>query len=456
MKTRFLLMAPLLLSGCGMFAERPDIGALTESSLPEQPETWRSGDSAGGPVAVGWIATLDDPALLALVEEAQRNNPNLQTAYYAIGQARAIARQARSGLFPAVNYSASASEAGAVSGGSNDSYASGLEVGWEIDVWGRVRAARNAAEYAAFSAEADYRFAQYSLAATVAQTYFALIEARLQVGVAKKSLDALTATSRIVGAQRELGAADAYDDSLAKSNLATAEATLAAAEGSERLIRRALEVLLGRYPADQLAGSDAFPSVPALPATGLPSELLERRPDIIAAGMNVASAFSNVGATRATRLPQFSLSGRLSVGALDIADILDVDNGTWSLAAALLGPLFDAGLRRAQIDEATATQQQAIANYAAVALSAFQEVENSIDQNTIQARRVEALTRAAAAQNRAFELAQLRYEEGETNLLDVLLVQSNTIAADSAVVTAQREQLDEWIALNLALGGSWQ
>ncbi|MEN7341975.1 MAG: efflux transporter outer membrane subunit [Pseudomonadota bacterium] len=456
MNKRLILTLPLFLSGCAMFADRPDIGALTESSVPAPPDAWQAADAVSGPVAVGWIATLGDDVLVSLVKEAQLNNPDLKTAYYAIEQAQAIARQARSGLFPAINYSASASEAGAVSGGSNDSYASGLEVGWEIDVWGRVRAARNAAEYAAFSAEADYKFAQYSLAAAVAQTYFALIETRLQVGVAKKSLDALTATSRIVSAQRELGAADAYDDSLAKSNLATAEATLAAAEGAERLTRRALEVLLGRYPGDQLSGSGSFPEVPAIPAAGVPSALLERRPDIIAAGMNVASAFSNVGATRATRLPQFSLSGGINVGALDIADILDVDNGTWSLATAILGPLFDAGLRRAQIDEATATQQQSITNYAAVALTAFQEVENSIDQNAIQARRVEALQRAAAAQNRAFELAQLRYEEGETNLLDVLLVQSNTIAADSAVVTAQREQLDEWVTLNLALGGSWQ
>ena len=182
--------------------------------------------------------------------------------------------------------------------------------------------------------------------------------------------------------------------------------------------------------------------------------------------MSVASAFSTVGATKATRLPQFSLSGSLSGGGTafgipggtvdSFSDAVDPDNSIWSLAVNLLGPLFDAGLRRAQIDEASEAQRQAIASYAQTALVAFQEVENSIDQNAIIAERAAALAEAAAAQNRALELAQLRYQEGETNLLDVLQVQANTLSADSALVTVRREQLDEWISLNLALGGSWE
>ncbi|MEL7536819.1 MAG: efflux transporter outer membrane subunit [Pseudomonadota bacterium] len=450
-----LAVLALLVAACAPYARKPDLPALTEPSLPDVPAAWQVAQANVGDVEIGWIAKLDDPVLVELVREALKNNRDLQAAFEAVEQSRAIARQARASLFPALNYSGSAAEGGRVADSSTDSYSTGLSLSWELDIWGRVRAARNAADYGAASAEADYVFTQYSLAASVAQTYFLVIESALQEDVARKSLNAFAETERIVRAQRELGAADAYDESLARSNLATARATLAETAGAKRLARRALEVLVGRYPADAFANRVDLPTVPPVPAAGVPSALLERRPDLIAAELSVASAFSNVGATKATRLPTFSLSGNLDIAAPDIGDALDPDNGTWSLATALLGPLFDAGLRRAQIDQASSEQRQAIASYAQTALNAFQEVENSLDQNTVVAVRVAALKDAADAQNRAFELAQLRYQEGETDLLDVLLVQSNTLTADSAFVTARREQLDEWINLNLALGGSW-
>ncbi|MEL6870914.1 MAG: efflux transporter outer membrane subunit [Pseudomonadota bacterium] len=456
MKRIALISMSLVLAACAPFAMQPDLPALTRPSLPDLPPAWQVAQEAVGDVTVGWIGAFNDPALTALVVEAQANNRNLQAALAGLEQSQAIARQARAALFPALNYSAAAAESGRVAGSSDDSYTTGLSLGWELDVWGRVRASRNAAAYAAASAEADYVFSQYSLAAAVAQTYFLVIESDLQEAVAQKSLDALTQTVRIVAAQRELGAADAYDEALARANLATARATLAQAAGGKRLARRALEVLVGRYPADALEARRDLPAVPLLPGAGVPSTLLERRPDLIAAELSVGAAFSDVGATKATRLPTFSLSGALDIAGLDFADALDPDNGTWSLATSLLGPLFDAGLRRAQIDAASAVQRQAIAGYAQTVLNALQEVENSLDQNRVVAERVKALQEAAVAQNRAFDLVQLRYEEGETNLLDVLVVQANTLSADSAVVTARREQLDEWINLNLALGGSWQ
>ena len=455
MRALTLVLLVLLTTACAPFARPPDTRSLVLPSVGDVPTQWQWAQERVGDVPVGWAALLDDPALMALIEEAQTNNRDLQALLAALDQSRALVRQARAGLLPAINYSGAASESGPVDGRSNDGYSAGLSLGLELDVWGRVRAQRNAADYAAQSVEADYVFAQYSLAAAVAQTYFQLIEAALQEDVARKSLRALSETERIVRAQRELGAADGYDEALALANVASARAQLAQAQGGQRLARRALEVLVGRYPANALVVRADLPAVPSLPAAGLPSALLERRPDLLAAELDVASAFSNVNATRATRLPTFSLSGSLDTQALSLGDALDPGNGLWSLATSLLGPLFDAGLRRAQIDEASARQRQAIAAYAQAALTAFQDVENSLDQNRVVAERVTALAQAAAAQNRAFDLAQLRYEAGETPLLDVLVVQSNTLTADSALVTAQREQLDEWVTLSLALGGGW-
>lgn len=455
MRALICILLTAALAGCAPFARTPDTGALVAPSLGDVPTAWQLAQARVGDVDVGWAERLGDPALVALIREAQVNNRDLKTALAGLEQARALVRQARAPLMPAINYSTAASEGGPVDGRSSDAYSAGLTLGLELDVWGRVRATRDSVSYAAAAVEADYVFAQYSLAAGVAQTYFQLIESSLQEEVARKSLDALAATERIVSAQRELGAADGYDEALAVANVATARATLAQAAGGKRLARRALEVLVGRYPANALEVRADLPAVPAIPAAGLPSALLERRPDLVAAEYDVASAFSSVGAVRATRLPTFNLSGSLETQALSLGDALDPGNGLWSLATSLLGPLFDAGLRRAQIDEATAAQRQAINAYAQAALTAFQDVENSLDQNRVVAERVDALARAAEAQNRAFDLAKVRYEAGETPLLDVFVVQANTLTADSALVTARREQLDEWVTLSLALGGDW-
>ncbi|MEM9171493.1 MAG: efflux transporter outer membrane subunit [Pseudomonadota bacterium] len=449
------IFAALGISGCAHYARSPDLPALTEPALPNIPMAWEVAQARIGEVEVGWIDRLADPVLSELVREGLTHNRNLQAALAAVEQSRALARQARAPLLPAINYSLAGSEAGPIRGSATDSYSSGVSLSWELDVWGRVRAARNATAYSLASAEADYVASQYSLAASIATTYFLVIESVLQQDVARKSLDALANTHRIVRAQREIGLADAYDESLSNANLASAEATLAQAAGALRQAQRALEVLLGRYPASAIATRIDLPTVPATPTAGLPSELLARRPDIVAAEMSVAAAFSNVGAVKATRLPTLSLNGSLDVSVGRIGDVLDIDNGIWSLASSLLGPLFDAGLRKAQVEEATASQRQAIAVFAQTALNAFQEVENSIDQNRVLAERVTALTQAASAQNRAFSLAQLRYREGETDLLDVLTVQTNTLNADSALVSVRRAQLDEWISLNLALGGGW-
>ncbi|MEM7003385.1 MAG: efflux transporter outer membrane subunit [Pseudomonadota bacterium] len=454
MRTLTILVC-LALMGCAQYAKQPDLPALTEPALPEPPTAWQTAQQSLGEVEVGWIAEINDPALLALVSEAQQNNRNLQAAEAGVRRAFSLVRQARAALLPGVNYSAAAAQGGRVADSASDNYSSGLSLNWELDIWGRVRASRNAAQYSAESAQADFVFAQYSLAAAVAQAYFVAIEAALLEEVSAKSLNALQETVRIVESQREVGAADAFDEFLAAANLATGKATLAQAQGAELLALRALEVLLGRYPAADLATPDDLPEVPATPKAGVPSELLERRPDIIAAQLSVASAFSDVGAAKAARLPALSLSSSLDITAPRARDAFKTDNGTCSIAAAILGPLFDAGLRRAQVEAASATQEQAIANYTQIALQAFQEVEDSLDQNLVLARRVNALEEAAVAQNRAFNLAQLRYEEGETNLLDVLTIQSDTLAADSNLVSARRQQLDEWVRLNLALGGHW-
>ncbi|MCI5043419.1 MAG: TolC family protein [Aquisalinus sp.] len=450
-----LSLSTLALVGCASISDPEQARGIAASELPGTPDRWVSSEDVQGPVRIGWLDQLADPVLTQLVEEALANNRDLRTAAAAVEEARALARQAGAAVLPSIDVNGSGGRGGIIDGPDSESYSLGLQLGWEIDVWGRVRATKRAAALGYYSADADYLFSQYSIAATVAQAYFLAIEAGLQLEVAKKSLAALTQTSDIVSIQRDIGVATGLDLALARRDLANAQDAVLEAEGGQRLALRSLEVLLGRYPdaATDIAGS--LPEVPAPPPPGTPSSLLERRPDIIAAELSVAASFNNVQAARAARLPVISLVSSVSGSSAELSEIFETGNVTWQVAGNLLGPVFDGGLRAARVDEATAEQKQAMNAYAQAAINAFREVEDSLDQNAVLRARRTVLADAATQANRAFELAQIQYEEGETNLLDVLTIQGTAFAADSALVAVDRALLIEWINLNLALGGSW-
>ena len=444
------------LSACASITAPGEAGQAARASLPDTPNIWSSASERVGEVEVGWIAALDDPVLTALVEEAQANNRNLQAAAANVERSWALAGQAGAGLSPAVSLSSGADRGGTIEGRSTDSFSLGLQASWEADVWGRIRAGEQAAVLSAQSAEADFLYSQYSLAAAVARAYFLAIEADQQVDVARKTLDALTETDRIVGVQNEFGLATSQDVALSRSDLARTRASLSAAEGSQRNALRALEVLLGRYPAADLEVRTTLPNVPPQPPAGVPSSLLERRPDIVAAERNVAAAFNSLDQAKAAQMPTISLTGNLGGSSTDLANLLNPTNVAWQAATSLVVPLIDGGLRESQVDQATAEQKQAIAAYGQAALDAFQEVESSLDQNVVLRDRAVALREAADEANRALRIVRLRYDEGETDLLDVLTIQQRVFTSDADLVSIERARLDEWIGLNLALGGDWQ
>lgn len=446
----------VLLGACASITSPDDAGSVARKSGPDAPDTWESTTETIGDVEVGWIDALGDPVLVALVDEAQANNRNLQAAAANVERSWALAGQAGAGLSPAVSLSSGAERGGSVEGRSADSYSLGLQASWELDVWRRIGAGEQAAVLSAQSAEADYIYGQYSLAAAIARAYILAIEADQQVEVARKTLDALTETDRIVGVQNEFGLATSQDVALSRSDLARTRASLTAAEGAQRNALRALEVLLGRYPAADLDVRTTLPDVPPQPPAGIPSALLERRPDIVAAERSVAAAFNSLDQAKAARMPSISLTGSAGGASPDLADVLNPTNIAWQAATSLVAPLIDGGLREAQVEQASAEQRQAIAAYGQAALDAFQEVESSLDQNVVLRERAAALREAAAEANRALRIVRLRYDEGETDLLDVLTIQQRVFTADADLVSIERARLDEWIGLNLALGGDWR
>ncbi|MEM6415501.1 MAG: efflux transporter outer membrane subunit [Pseudomonadota bacterium] len=463
MRRFLLLLMTTSLAACSTTSfEEAD--SLARENLPNVPENWTSvAATEDTEIQIGWIDQLSDESLTDLVKRAQERNQDLRTAAAGVERAKGLLVQLGAERFPQVTAAANVDTSGNPDLGGTNTRSSflGLAAAWELDVWGRIRAGRRAGIGSFISAEEDFKFAQYSIAASVARAYFAAIEAKLQADVTSETLAALKETDRIVRTRFEIGEATREDISLSRSEVEATAATLSINLADARIARRALEVLLKDYPGAQIPITNAFPVAPPPPTVGLPSTLLDRRPDIIAASRNVAAASNFLVQARAARLPNITLSG--SVGASSaagpmgaLANSLSPQDILWSAAGEILGVVFAGGTRRAQVKIERADLEIALADYVNIALQAFEEVENGLDQVAAFDDQVKRLKAATKASEKAFSLAQFRYEEGETDLVDVLDIRQRVLANQSGFVSAQRARLDAWVALNLALGGSWK
>lgn len=446
------------LAGCttSSLVRTEEAREASRASLPGIPKMYATAQQNVGDVHVSWLDRLNDPLLSRLVLEAQQNNRNLQILAANIEGSRALADQAASSLSPTVGAGISTGIGGGISDSAVGSINIGLEASWELDLWGRIRSGNLAANESVAAAEADYIFAQYSLAASVARAYFLAIEANSVKLIAESTISTLDETHRIVTVQVENGIGDQGDLSLVKTDRANAQDSLVASKAAQRSASRSLELLLGRYPSAEITIDTLLPKVPKAPPAGLPSELLERRPDVIAAERRIAAAFNQIDAAKAAKLPSLSLNGTLGGASNALSNILNPVNLAWQAASSLMTPLIDGGRLDAQVDLRTAEQQAAVANYAQSALVAFNDVESSLDQTIVVEQRKDALSVALDESKRALRIADLQYNEGEIGLLDVLLIQQRVFAAQRNYASISRAGLIQYIDLNLALGGSWE
>jgi NodT family efflux transporter outer membrane factor (OMF) lipoprotein len=449
--------ASLVISACASNSDRVDSAQqVTQNAVADVPNSWQSIAQAVGPVKSGWIESFNDPLLIALVDEAQRNNFNLQAAAENVNASRALVTQAGAALSPQLGVNAGASDGGALEGASTGSFNASLQASWELDVWGKLSSAEEASRQSFEAAKADYTFAQYSLAAAVSRAYFVAIEAIQQVGLAQKTFDAIEETARITLVQFDNGFADQQDISLSRSELASAKDALLSSQGGQRDAVRALELLLGRYPSAELSIETELPMAPPAPNPGLPSELLERRPDLISAERNVAAAFNRIDQAEAAKLPSVSLTGSLGGTSNGLSDLLNPSNLAWQAISSIAAPLFDGGRLDAQVEAANAEQRAAVASYAQTALSAFSDVETALDLGSVLRQRQEALKDALNESEEALRIANLRYNEGEISLLEVLQIQQRVFSARRNVLSIDRAMLTQHVDLSLALGGDWQ
>lgn len=456
MNGRVLLLAALaagLPAGCALKAPpaREDVRAQALPALRTPPD-WKSAGVAAGAVSDEWLRSFGDPRLTALVDEAIAGNPDLMVAAARVEQAAAYVEEAGAALLPQV-YAIGNVSGKDSSSGTTDFW--GVFASWEIDLWGRVRAGREAAREQLISAELSAWYARQSLAAMVARSWFLASEAWLQKNIAEDMVSRAEKLVELTRQRQKVGIGNEYEVSVAAAALATYRDAVKQLDLSLRQSVQAIETLVGRYPAAELEVASALPDLPGPVPAGLPSELLERRPDVIAAERMVAAAFYSVEEIKAARLPSIQLTSSLSSISSDLVVLKERDDPVWGWGGRTAVPLYLGGQLQAQVAVRTAQQKEAVAAYGRAGANAFAEVEQALSADfALQARRP-LLQQAVAENERALQLAETRYRVGADDLRAVEQQQLKLFSARSSLVRVQSEQLVQRVNLHQALGGNF-
>jgi len=417
------------------------------------PPQWSAG-AAAGPVADTWLASLNEPRLDALISEALAYNADLRIAAARVDVAAAYFAGAKSPLWPQINLLARGG--GKMSGDSSGLSGVGLFAAWEIDLWGRVRATARATELQYDSAKLDAEYARQSIAALITKGWVLAVEAKLQKSLAEASLASSEQLASLARDRLRVGSGDDYEVALAQANVEVLADTVRSLDLAYQNALRGLEALLGRYPAATVAVAEELPAWRGAIPAGLPSELLERRPDVVAAERRVAAAFYRTEEAKAARLPRITLVANYTSLSSELFVLQSRDNPIFSAGAGLLQPLFLGGLLQSQVDARTAEQQGAIAEYGKVGMRAFGEVEGALAAGANAGEREAILARSLRENERAFELANTRYRVGSGDLRAVQQQQLSLYAARVALLRVRSEQLVQRVNLHLALGGSFE
>jgi multidrug efflux system outer membrane protein len=410
-----------------------------------------------------WVKDLNAPGLGALVDEAVARNHDLKAAAARMRSARARAVMEGAQRWPQV---AGTSNAGsstspmAMLRESRDTYDLGLNLRWEIDLWGRLRNLQRAAEDAYAATESDYYAARLSLAANTAKSWFNAVEAEQQLRLANETLVSFEQNLGIVESSFDRGIGDdgrdaALDVRLARANVATARARVADTGGNRDAAARSLEVLLGRYPAESIPVSNLLPTLKKSVPTGLPSDLLLRRPDILSQEQRLAASGQRLVASKKAFLPTLSLTGSGGLQTESLRRLLSAESLATSIAAGLAQPLFEGGRLKAGVDEAKANQEEALENFTQTALVAFREVETTLAAERYLESQEAALKVAAAESVEAEKLAEKQYERGLVEIVTVLEAQRRSFDARSSLIAVSNQRLQNRVDLYLALGGGF-
>lgn len=447
-----VLMAGLVLGGCSFIPTLQTPPAPVADSYPITADG--AHPSAQAAAEVPWRQFFTQARTQRLIETALINNRDLRIALLNVEQARALAGVQRADLFPTLNAGAT----GTRQPGSNDSisstYTLGLAVsGWELDVWGRIRALSEAAQARYLATEEGSKSARMSLIAAVASADLALQADDELIALTADTLRTREESLKLTQLKFDVGTASALDQQQAVSLIESARATLAQLRRQRAQDENALVLLLGQpLPKDLPAATETqLMDVPA----GLPADLLSRRPDIRQAEQTLIAANANIGAARAAFFPRISLTGSFGLASTELSKLISDGNTAWTFAPQAMLPIFDAGRNSANLASAQAGRDIALAQYEKAIQTAFKEVADALAGRATYGEQYRATLAQANAEGERFKLAELRYRNGVASYLDLLDAQRSAFAARQAAVQTRLAQVQNQITLYKVLGGGW-
>ena len=464
MKLQSLTIAmTLALAGCSLIPDYQRPPAPIQADWPQGAAYGKAGASAGAAAELGWQEFFRDPTLQQLIDTALNNNRDLRQAVLNVEAYRALHRIQRSERFPTVDAGGGASRQRlpadlSPSGvaGIQSQYDATLGIAYELDLFGRLRSLERAAleEYLA-TAEAQ-RSVQIALVGDVAVAYLTWRSDQAQLELARSTLDSYAKSLRLVQSSREVGTASDLDVRQARSLVEQARVQQALYTRQVAQDANALQLLLGTaIPANLAAGKSSTDQLLAELPTGLPADLLLRRPDIRAAEHRLLAANANIGAARAAFFPSISLTAAAGTASTELGGLFDGGSGLWSFVPRINIPIFTAGRLRANLDYAEVLKDINVAQYEKSIQIAFREVADGLAARGTYGEQLQA-QRDLVDNNRAYyQLARQRYDEGVDNYLVVLDAQRELFAAQQQLLTDRLRQLGSAGQLYKALGGGW-
>lgn len=457
-----LFVSAGLLTGCTLAPSyrRPD------SPVPQSWPGASGSTSESRPAAeTGWHDFVQEPRLQRLVALALENNRDLRVAALNVEAARAQYRIQRAALLPSVDAAASGSRSrtpGSLTstGQAVVSSSYGVSVGataYELDLFGRVQSLRSKALETYLAREETRRSVQLTLVAEVADQYLAQRALVEQLDLAQRTLTAVSASRDLTKKSYEAGSVSELDFQSAEAQVQTARSNVAGYQLQLAASDTALSLLVGRSLPGDLPAPARLEATRFLSdlAPGLPSDLLQRRPDILAAEHELKAANADIGAARAAFFPKIALTGSAGTASSELSGLFESGSGSWSFAPSITLPIFAAGSNKATLDAAKLAKEVEIATYEKAIQTAFKEVVDALNSQAPLDERLAATQELVTAQRKRFELAEARYRTGADSYLGVLAAQQDLYSAQQTLITVQVARLENLVALYKALGGGW-
>ncbi|WP_399697008.1 efflux transporter outer membrane subunit [Xenophilus sp.] len=455
-------LAAVLLAGCavGPRYERPAFDAPTAFKEAPAADGWVPAQPGDALDRGEWWKRFGDPQLDELAARVQVSNQNIAAAVATYTQAQALVREQRAALFPTVTLDGSGRRSGAVRSNSgtspSNSFSASLGADWSPDVWGRLRQAAGSAQAGAQASEADLASARLSAVGELVVNYLSLREADAELRLLHETIEGYERALTITRNRYEAGIAAQTDVLQAQTQLVNAQAERVALRRTRAAYEHAIAVLAGEAPAQfSIAPAAWKPTVPAVP-TGVPSLLLQRRPDIAAAERAVAQANAQIGIARAAYFPNIGLSASINSSTSRVRDLFDASNMLWALGLSVAQTVFDAGAIGASVDAAKAGHEASVARYRQTVLTAFQNVEDQLTATAALAEQEGLRRTASQAADRTEQQMLNRYRAGQVSYTDVVSAQASALSSRRSLVQVQLARQAAAVGLIQALGGGWE